>query len=56
MLEILNTLGKVMERSGLRFGNLLLIKGVKSPHKKIVVRQILPYWAGFFGICVFHSV
>ena len=31
-------------------GKLLLINGVKSPHKKrFVFGQILPYWAGFVG-------
>ena len=32
---------KVMERSGFRFENFFLIKGVKSPHKKVIFRQIL---------------
>ena len=34
-LEIRNPWGKVMERSDLRYENFLLIKGIKSPRKKV---------------------
>ena len=43
-LELRNYFGKVMERSGLRFEKLFLIKGVNSPRKKKV------FWANFARI------
>ena len=57
-LEIWNPWGKVIKRNGLRLKkNFFLIKGVKLPQFFFLFFfSILPYWAGFLCIGVFHSV